>query len=337
MRRHSIVVISRITTSDLDEARQRLTDVYCPHRIAPGPQSDTGEFFCRQIGHGWAGLAAFDLQYGGSEIVVDPVPFDDFVLVTRPLRGRFAVTAKGSGERGTVTSSQAIVMDPYGWNQLRWRDDCRVINLVFDRRLFEKTAAEIFLQDEPCAVRFELTAPRRGSAAIRWESVSRMVWSELRTATGRADGWGLADSPLLRTALFRLSTAALLEAYPHSLLRTRDTTTAESAAPSAVRRANAFIELNADRAIGLAEIAAAARLSVRGLQAAYRRHGLATPMRQLKEARMRRARCELRAASSSDTTVTVVAGRWGFINIGRFTTDYRQMFGTTPGQDLAKE
>lgn len=331
-----MLINSRVSTTDLDEARQRLSDIYCPHRIAPGPQSDAGEFFCRQTGHGWAGLAAFDLQYGGSEVVVDSVPFDDFVLVTRPLRGRFAVTATGTGEqRGAETSSQAIVMDPYGRHQLRWRDDCRVINLLFERRSLEKIAAEVWAQDEPRPVRFELDPPRRGAVATRWESVSRMLWSELKNGTGRPDGASLTDSPLLREALVRLGVAALLEAYPHSLLRARDTAGAHSAAPSAVRRANAFIDLNADCAIGLAEIAEAARLSVRGLQAAYHRHGLGTPMRQLKEARLRRVRTQLRAANPGETTVSAVASWWGFTNVGRFAADYRRMFGTTPGQDLA--
>ncbi|GCB53562.1 AraC family transcriptional regulator [Streptomyces sp. NL15-2K] len=331
-------ITSAVSTSDLDEARQRLGDIYCPHRIAPGPRSDASEFFCRQTGHGWPGLAAFDLQYGGREVVVDPVPFDDFVLVTRPLRGRFGVTAQGSGEgRGAETSSHAIVTDPYGWHQLRWRDDCRVINLVFERWTVEKIAAEVWGQDEPCPVRFELGPPRRGGAAIRWESVSRMLWSELRVGKASPDGASLTDSPLLRDALVRLGVSALLEAYPHSLQRVRDNAGADTAAPTAVRRANAFIELNADRDIGLAEVAEAARLSVRGLQAAYHRHDLGSPMRQLKEARLRRARTELRTANPGTTTVSAVAGRWGFTNVGRFAADYRRMFGTTPGRDLAGE
>jgi transcriptional regulator GlxA family with amidase domain len=135
----------------------------------------------------------------------------------------------------------------------------------------------------------------------------------------------------------RLGVAALLEAYPHSLQRMRDNAGADGAAPTAVRRANAFIELNADRDIGLAEIAEAARLSVRGLQAAYHRHNLGSPMRQLKEARLRRARTELRMANPGETTASAVAGRWGFTNMGRFATDYRRTFGTTPGRDLSGE
>ncbi|TXC99921.1 AraC family transcriptional regulator [Streptomyces sp. ISID311] len=328
-------ITSRVWTSDLDEARGRLSDIYCPHRIEPAPRSDTGEFFCHQTGYGQPGLAAFDLQYGGREVAVNPVPFDDFVLVTRPLRGRFDVIAKGAGQgQGAETSSHALVTDPYGWHQLRWRDDCRVINLVFGRQSLERIAAELWAQDEPLPVRFELGPPRGGAPAVRWDSVSRMLWSELKAGTGDPDSASLADSPLLRGALMRLGVTALLEAYPHSLLGASDAIGVESAAPSAVRRANAFIELNADRDIGLADIAAAARLSVRGLQAAYQRHGLLSPMRQLKEARLRRVRAELRTANPCDTTVGAVASRWGFTNLGRFASDYRRMFGTTAGQDL---
>ncbi len=37
-----------------------------------------------------------DLLYGGSEVRVGTVPFDDLVLVTRPLGGRFAVRSEAN-------------------------------------------------------------------------------------------------------------------------------------------------------------------------------------------------------------------------------------------------
>jgi 3-polyprenyl-4-hydroxybenzoate decarboxylase len=36
----------------------------------------------------------------------------------------------------------------------------------------------------------------------------------------------------------------------------------------------------------------------------------------------------------SPAAVTAVAGRWGFVHLGRFTQQYRQLFGEAPSQTL---
>ncbi|WP_460359141.1 helix-turn-helix domain-containing protein [Mycobacterium sp. ZZG] len=45
-------------------------------------------------------------------------------------------------------------------------------------------------------------------------------------------------------------------------------------------------------------------------------------------------RAELIAHSPPSVTVTMVAGRWGFLHLGRFAIQYRQLFGESPSQTL---
>ena len=52
---------------------------------------------------------------------------------------------------------------------------------------------------------------------------------------------------------------------------------------------------------------------------------------------MNAARRELRDASPGSTTVTRVATRWGFTELGRFAGEYRAMFGELPSETLAGE
>ncbi|MEU6841679.1 helix-turn-helix transcriptional regulator [Streptomyces sp. NPDC046716] len=84
------------------------------------------------------------------------------------------------------------------------------------------------------------------------------------------------------------------------------------------------------------EIARAARVSVRALQLAFRRHLETTPMRYLREVRLQYAHEELREAVPGQG-VTSVSARWGFSTPSRFATLYRQRFGFPPVQTLLGE
>ncbi|QYN19389.1 helix-turn-helix domain-containing protein [Amycolatopsis sp. DSM 110486] len=79
----------------------------------------------------------------------------------------------------------------------------------------------------------------------------------------------------------------------------------------------------------------AAGLSVRGLRAAFHRADLPSPMKYLRELRVRRAHEELVAKSAEETTVTAVALRWGFSNAHRFAALHRELYGTSPGRALS--
>lgn len=85
----------------------------------------------------------------------------------------------------------------------------------------------------------------------------------------------------------------------------------------------------------LAEIAAAAGVSVRTLSAAFRACRGCTPMQALREQRLQGVRAELLLASPG-TTVQGVAAEWGFVNLGLFSRRYRERFGELPSRTLGR-
>ena len=167
--------------------------------------------------------------------------------------------------------------------------------------------------------------PRRAARASKGVSPTSAV----------ADDDRIGEAPLLRDALLRLASFALLDAAPHRLAPGPDAAAVGVPSARSVRLALEYIERHAERDLSVTEIAGAANLSVRGLQSAFRRHDLVSPMRQVRETRLRRARDELRSTPPGGATVAAVAARWGFANTGRFTAAYRERFDTTPGRDLA--
>lgn len=105
--------------------------------------------------------------------------------------------------------------------------------------------------------------------------------------------------------------------------------------PATVRRAVSFMESELDSPIGLVEMATAARVTPRALQYAFRQHLDSTPLTHLRRMRLQRAREELRCPDDN-TTVTAIALRCGFTHLGRFSASYREQYGETPVQTLAR-
>jgi AraC-like DNA-binding protein len=121
------------------------------------------------------------------------------------------------------------------------------------------------------------------------------------------------------------------------LRRSLESPGATGPTPTNVCSAVAFIEARAADPIGLADIAAAARLSPRALQVAFRKHLGTTPLGHLHAVRMSRVHADLLAARPGDgQTVSTVANRWGFSQLSRFARDYKQRYGVSPRDTLSR-
>ncbi|PYY36576.1 hypothetical protein DEI89_05325 [Curtobacterium sp. MCBD17_030] len=106
---------------------------------------------------------------------------------------------------------------------------------------------------------------------------------------------------------------------------------------AAVRRATAWVDEHRREPTTVQDIAAAARLSARGLSLAFRRERGQTPMEYVRLARVDGARADLIAGDPTrGDTVTSISADWGFSNAGRFTALYRQTYGETPRRTLMR-
>lgn len=185
-----------------------------------------------------------------------------------------------------------------------------------------------------------------GEGSVDW--VTPPEWFGRRLDAQTAGGWlrtvssvrSIVDEPSLCTALVvgtaaRLLAATLLAAMAPpsgpSRLESLDATT------KTLHRATAFIENNPDLDIGITEIAAAAHVTPRAIQVAFRRHLDTTPSAHLRRVRLDRVRADLLAAdSAAGATVTAIAARWGFTRASRFAQQYRALYGEPPSATLRR-
>lgn len=103
-----------------------------------------------------------------------------------------------------------------------------------------------------------------------------------------------------------------------------------------VERAVAFIEERARDDIGVTEIAAAAFVTIRAVQLAFRRYLGTTPLGYLRQVRLEQAHRQLQSADPRRITVTAVAADWRFTNPSRFTAYYRAVYGVPPSATLGQ-
>jgi AraC-like DNA-binding protein len=199
-----------------------------------------------------------------------------------------------------------------------WSQGASVRALVFDRARAEAWARQL-TGDDDITLRATGLAPHTPADARRWEALHAYLIAACDDDL---------DNALVKTELERHALMTTLAAFPTTFSDSLRRPTQRTGAPASVRRALAYIDDNAHRPITIDDVAAAAFISTRGLQYAFRRALDITPTEALRRARLEGAHRDLLAGDGP--SVSAVAYRWGFSNSSRFVAAYRDAYGAAP-------
>jgi AraC-like DNA-binding protein len=247
----------------------------------------------------------------------------DVLLVVRPSAGAMMVrlgrdeVAVPPGAAVLLPASQAVSVL---WSDVEARCVCLNVEDV-ERVAVETTGLENL------TLRFTGLRPMLPGLDRRWNdtmrAATRAVLRNRRTMAG----------PVLTGHLAQRLAEAILGTFPSTRLASRRRVPPDYATPAVVRRAVDFIDASAERDLTMSDIAAAAGIGPRGLQAAFLRHQDSTPTAYVRRARLDRAHRELVDTDPADRdTVPAVAARWGFPRLSAFVTARQQVYGGPPGQ-----
>ncbi|MFI8961603.1 helix-turn-helix domain-containing protein [Streptomyces sp. NPDC053493] len=308
-------------SQDLAETEAFLSAAYTPMRIGGRPEHSRARIARRSTGGLTVDRLAFDYT-----MAYDAGCLNQVCLVTVHHGGFLDTTggrAERFGPRETFLLSQPDL--PYS-GEVR---SARYTLTLFDPALL----AEVAGTGAGFRGRVAFTGQRPVSPAAA-RRLNRTV-AYLRDQV-LADPVG-RESPLVVSTALRHLAAVTLSSLPNTTLDDRpDPVDGRDGDARTLRRAMAFIEGNAHRDIGLADIAASVPVTPRAVQYAFARHADTTPLRHLRQVRLARARADLRAADPRTTTVTEVAVRWGFAHQGRFAAAYRRAYGEAPSETLRR-
>ena len=106
------------------------------------------------------------------------------------------------------------------------------------------------------------------------------------------------------------------------------------AEPEHVRKVAEYLDAHAARPVRMIELTAITGMTLRAIQAAFRRHRGCSPSEFLHERRLLAARAAILAVPQQ--TISQVAVDHGFPHLGRFSVSYRARFGETPSETRAR-
>ncbi|MFC3965016.1 helix-turn-helix domain-containing protein [Nocardia jiangsuensis] len=255
---------------------------------------------------------------------VDTEPLD-YLFVTRLGAGRMTITGDGTEIRQRADGIPALL--PLG-TPLRFdadRIDLTGLRLPLATVL---TAAE----ERGCPAtdfRFLGFQPLSDAAGRWWTG----LFGAARTDLAAADS--VLSNPLVAAEFAATLAATALVVFPNTTM-VHSALEPGAAPDSALRRGIDYLHAHAAEVVGVADIAAAAGVTPRALQYAFRTHHDTTPLGYLRGIRLDRAHAELleSATGRERQTVAAVALRWGFSNPGRFAAAYRKRFGQPPTRTL---
>lgn len=300
-------------SKDLEQARDRISSVFCPHSLVPDHPMRTLE--TRMDLLSVAGLGFGNLHLGGAMSVKVPAMSDCYLLLFC-LRG--ASTVLTEGRELVVSGKRGFVCNPGQRFQANFSADAEQLFLRVEHRILWKHtgAQQLRLESE-----IDLTRPALAPA----EALIRMLLSNPATI-GLMQG-----NPRVAGDYEQLLISLLLAGQPHvDEFKARRS----GIAPSTVRRAEAFIRSNAAAPITLNDIADAAGVPVRTLLDGFRRFRDMSPMRTVRDTRLELAREELRRDGAG--TVADIAMSCGFGHLGRFAQAYAERFGEHPSDTRAR-
>lgn len=177
-------------------------------------------------------------------------------------------------------------------------------------------------------VRFTGYQPVSATAAAQWTGTVAFLRDHLLANPDAA------SAPLVIASAARLVAAAALAAFPNTALTEPTPDDRHDGSPATLRRAVAYIDEHVREDITLAHIAAHARVTIRAVQLAFRRHLDTTPTAYVRRVRLDRAHRQLADADPAHESVTAVSYQWGFASPSRFAAYYRAAYGVPPSRTL---
>ena len=271
-----------------------------------------------------AGALAMETAYQSADLEFEVEPLRKLV-VTRTSTSRLE-RASGAAHRRYGAGEIFIMSEPDRPYTAHWMPG-EIQNCIIDPAVLARVAeAGPARRVQP--IRFTHLDPQTPEAGARW-------WATRSHVADLIASPETAAAPLVIASATQLLAAVTLATFSNTALTDPTIEDRHDAHPATLRRAMAFIEENAHRDIAIIDVAAAAFVTVRAVQLAFRRHLGISPLEYLRRVRLDHAHQDLKRASPGDgLTVTAVAYQWGFRSSSRFAAAYREAYGVSPSHTL---
>ena len=310
-----------VRTTDVDEATDALARVFVAAELTPlGTKSVNMQMNALELPLLTAGYLGF-----GADISIRADDVTDY-YIDAPLSGR-AVSRWRDGGLVEATMGSVAVFTPGTPCVLDWSDDCGQICLKVSEQQMRRQLDAMLNRPVRKRITFARQFDLSTAAAGDWYQLVRLLARQV------GQPGGLLNHRLAVQNLQLLLIQGLLQIQPHNYTEAL-TEGAGAASTAAAKRAIDLMHAHPEKPWSTADLARATGVSARALQRSFERSDQPSPMMYLRRLRLHRVHAELAASCPDSVTVTMTAGRWGFMHLGRFASQYRQLFGEAPSETL---
>lgn len=312
-----------LRTDDLDEARHRVTEKFCDHKLDKSSRLDS---LAVRHNHVAGQHVSINYLHYGADVCINPGMLENFYLLQVPLSGSAFIRHRGHDIVASETT--ATLLNPDRETEMQWRGDCRKLLLQIDKDFLHEIAEDLLGCSAPGPIRFDPEVDMQTGAG-------RQIRGVLERAA-RMAGEGSLFSGSRRTQDLWTETemvSILLSNQTSNISHMLDSAD-HHALPADIKRAQAYIHDNLSEPIRLADIAASAQINIRTLQKGFQRAFGKSPMRVLRDARLDAAHYYLSVRQESPNVMDA-AYQAGFSHLGRFSKDYKARFGHLPSEAIS--
>jgi AraC-like DNA-binding protein len=219
----------------------------------------------------------------------------------------------GPGDLGLIPNGRSL--------ELRWE------RVVLDAFSIGSSSIQRLLGVDGRPVRLSAPrlTPRSKDLALLWDRIARVLAGTVLEAPD------LYQRDLVRDQMIDTLAATTIEAFELSETDEEEADRDEEA----LRRAESYMRRRLGEPMSIPDVAHSSGVSLRGLQLLYQRRLGSTPLLHLRSLRIAAARAALEQAPPGET-VSAIARRFGYTNVGRFGAHYRAAYDETPSATLQR-
>ncbi|WP_206996383.1 AraC family transcriptional regulator [Trinickia mobilis] len=277
-------------------------------------------------------LTVYALQYG-ADVEVVPSPFDDFALVHTSLQGGAEIEA--DGHTLNVSEGRTAILAPRDRLRMRWYAGTRQLIIKIPHALLRAATAHDAAHEASLMPGY--LVPRELN--LQWDLLVQSLLGLLSSEQASAVHPSWLDHFERNIALFLLAHQPAAPIFPLG-------SAVEAASSSqghfdeyvgSSRRTDAlleYVDAKLSAPVSLEDLANAAGISVRSLNALCQRHFGVAPMTLLRNMRLDAVRARLVLDPSASVTDTALA--YGFGHLGRFSAYYQARFNELPRETQKK-
>lgn len=315
--------IDLLYSHDLDETRQLVSSVFCEHHLEVRHAAACLDY---RHHHLRTGQLSFSQMRYGAEVRISPGELGSFYLVQLPLAGHDRLRL---GQRELLSDRlHGSVHGPDERLEMNWSVDCHKLAVRIERGALEQHAGSLL----DCALHKPLAfiplMDLGNAASAAWGNTARQLFDELQRSPQ------LFELPLVRTQFEQTLMTALLAWQPNNLSG-RLGEPAARVLPRHVKLAADYMQAHPEQPISVETLAVISGVSGRSLYSGFQQFLGVSPMRYLRDVRMKRVREDL-LDPRQPRSVTELVTRWGFFQLGRFAIEYRRRYAETPRETLLK-